>query len=177
MLHRPRVNGELLGAACRCPVDTGLGHAERLAALDMSEPWSDRQWAITFGPDRGYDVADFVEADLWNWDYLDFVKPAYLQIGHEGWAEFAFGCSRRAAGSNIPVFFRWSGFDEGDKVSGDGSAELQDDGTIEIELSFRQRRRRYPNRPPRMTSSTACYGYRKNCRHSQSRSKQKPANA
>ena len=34
------------------------------------------------------------------------------------------------------VFFRWCGFDEGDEVSGAGSAELQDDGTVEIELSF-----------------------------------------
>ena len=34
------------------------------------------------------------------------------------------------------VFFRWQGFDEGDEISGDASAELQDDGTIEIELSY-----------------------------------------
>jgi transposase len=37
------------------------GHAERLAALDMIEPWGDRPWAITLGADRGYDAADFVE--------------------------------------------------------------------------------------------------------------------
>jgi hypothetical protein len=64
---------------------------------------------------------------------------AYLHIGGDGWAEFAFGCF--AAGGELEysqtiVFFHWSGFDEGDAVSGDGSAELQDDGTIEIELSF-----------------------------------------
>jgi hypothetical protein len=34
------------------------------------------------------------------------------------------------------IFLHWSGFDEGDEISGDGSAELQDDGSIEIELSF-----------------------------------------
>ena len=34
------------------------------------------------------------------------------------------------------VFFRYSGCDEGDKVTGSGSAELNDDGTLEIELSF-----------------------------------------
>jgi hypothetical protein len=80
-----------------------------------------------------------VEADLWDRDYLDLVKPAYLQIGHARWAEFAFGCVTAGGGreySRTIVFFRWSGFDEGDEVSGDGSAELQDDGTIEIELSF-----------------------------------------
>jgi transposase len=37
------------------------GHAERLAALDMIEPRSDRPTAITLGADRGYDAADFVE--------------------------------------------------------------------------------------------------------------------
>jgi transposase len=37
------------------------GHAERLAALAMIEPWADRPRAITLGADRGYDAADFVE--------------------------------------------------------------------------------------------------------------------
>jgi IS5 family transposase len=37
------------------------GHAERLAALAMIEPWADRPQAITLGADRGYDAADFVE--------------------------------------------------------------------------------------------------------------------
>ena len=37
------------------------GHAERLAALDMIEPWANRSGAITLGADRGYDAADFVE--------------------------------------------------------------------------------------------------------------------
>src|ERR1700740_1693798 len=37
------------------------GHAERLAALDMIEPFADRPKAITLGADRGYDAADFVE--------------------------------------------------------------------------------------------------------------------
>jgi transposase len=37
------------------------GHAERLAALDMIEPWADRPRAITLGADKGYDAADFVE--------------------------------------------------------------------------------------------------------------------
>ncbi|HVO03892.1 MAG TPA: IS5 family transposase [Candidatus Cybelea sp.] len=37
------------------------GHAERLAALDMIEPWADRPRAITLGADKGYDAAEFVE--------------------------------------------------------------------------------------------------------------------
>ncbi len=80
-----------------------------------------------------------VEADLWDRCYLDLVEPAYLQIGADGWAEIAFGVA--IAGGQLEysrtiVFFRFNGFDEGDDMSGDVSAELQDDGTIEIELSF-----------------------------------------
>ena len=46
-------------------VDTRLtqvsGHAERLAALEMIEPYADRPRAITLGADKGYDAAGFVE--------------------------------------------------------------------------------------------------------------------
>jgi hypothetical protein len=38
--------------------------------------------------------------------------------------------------SDSIVFSGWSGFDEGDEVSGGGSAGLHDDGTVEIDLSF-----------------------------------------
>lgn len=34
------------------------------------------------------------------------------------------------------VFFTWTGFDEMDEVSGSGSAELLDDGTLEIEFTY-----------------------------------------
>jgi transposase len=37
------------------------GCAERLAALEMIEPYADRPRAITLGADKGYDAADFVE--------------------------------------------------------------------------------------------------------------------
>jgi hypothetical protein len=79
-----------------------------------------------------------VEADLWDRAYLDLVEPAYLQIGKDGWAEFAFGVVK--AGGKLEyartmAFFRWTGFDEGDEISGDASAELRDDGTVEIDLS------------------------------------------
>jgi len=36
------------------------GHAERLAALDMIEPYADRPTPITLGGDKGFDAADFV---------------------------------------------------------------------------------------------------------------------
>jgi len=78
-----------------------------------------------------------IEADLWYREYLDLVGPAYLQIGDDGRAEFRFGAftaTGELAYSRTVVFLQWAGFDEGDEISGDGSAELQDDGSLEIEL-------------------------------------------
>ncbi len=43
--------------ACLTPAD---GHAERIAALHMIEPWADRPRAITLGADKAYDAEDFV---------------------------------------------------------------------------------------------------------------------
>jgi hypothetical protein len=34
------------------------------------------------------------------------------------------------------VFFTWAGFDEMDEVSGSGSAELLDDGSLEIQVAY-----------------------------------------
>ena len=55
-------------------VDTRLtlvsGHAERLAALEMIEPYADRPRAITLGADKEYDTADFVEEPAANGRWL-----------------------------------------------------------------------------------------------------------
>ena len=62
-----------------------------------------------------------------------------FRIGDDGWAKFAFGdveATAELAYARTIVFFCWAGFDEGDAISGNGSAELQDDGSLEIELSF-----------------------------------------
>jgi hypothetical protein len=64
---------------------------------------------------------------------LDGATPAIRKC------EFAFGAvdttmELRCGQRN--VFFSWTGFDEGDEICGSDSAELEDDGTIEIELSF-----------------------------------------
>ena len=53
------------------------------------------------------------------------------------------------------IDFRWHGADEGEEVGGEGSAELLDDGSLQIEFS-------YDNgdeavlKAKRETSSTAC---------------------
>jgi hypothetical protein len=79
------------------------------------------------------------KADLWDRDYLDLVEPAYFEIGQDGRGEFAFGALTATMDigySRNIVHYRWSGSDEGDQISGSGSADLQDDAAIEIELSF-----------------------------------------
>jgi len=38
--------------------------------------------------------------------------------------------------SRSSIGFTWAGFDEMDKVSGDGSVEMLDDGSIEIEFAY-----------------------------------------
>ena len=80
-----------------------------------------------------------VEADLWDRDYLDLVEPAYMTFNEDGRGEFAFGvvnATMELEYARRIVFFDWAGFDEGDEVTGSGSAELDDDGTVEIEISI-----------------------------------------
>ena len=80
-----------------------------------------------------------VEADIWDRDHLDLVEPAMIVIEADGHGEIASGAMQ--AGLDLEyartlVFFTWAGFDEGDQVTGSGSAELQDDGTLEIEFAY-----------------------------------------
>jgi hypothetical protein len=75
-----------------------------------------------------------IKADIWDRAYLDLCGPAAITIAKHGRGEIAFGALQ--AGLDIEysrhsVGFAWEGFDEMDEVSGDGSAELLDDGSIE----------------------------------------------
>ena len=79
-----------------------------------------------------------VEADLWDRAYLDLCGPATLTITAQD-GEIAFGAME--AGLDVEyardsIGFRWAGCDEGDEVRGEGTAELLDDGTIEIEFGY-----------------------------------------
>ena len=80
-----------------------------------------------------------VEADLWDRDYLDLMEPAHITFDGHGHGEFAFGCVNGGLDCQYAprtIFFTWQGFDEMDEASGDGSADLEDDGTLEIEIRF-----------------------------------------
>ena len=79
------------------------------------------------------------EADLWGRDYLAPVEPAHITFEGNGHGEFTFGCVNGGLDceySRQITFFTWQGFNEMDEVSGDGSAKLDDDGSLEIEVRF-----------------------------------------
>jgi hypothetical protein len=99
-----------------------------------------------------------VEADLWDRDYLDLVAPATLTIAADGHGEIAYGAMPASLDleySRSMVFFTWAGFDEMDEITGTGSAELNDDGTIEIAFAYHLGDEAVLKAEP-MTSSTAC---------------------
>ncbi len=80
-----------------------------------------------------------VEADLWDTDYLDLVEPAHITFHDDGSGEFAFGAVNGGldcAYGQRTIFFTWAGFDEMDEVNGAGSAELDDDDTLSLEICF-----------------------------------------
>jgi hypothetical protein len=71
-------------------------------------------------------------------DYPDMVEPAYILFGKAG-GTFAFGCvtatiHEMAEGDAVDV--TWSGSAESDEASGDGWAELKEDGTLEGQICF-----------------------------------------
>ncbi len=80
-----------------------------------------------------------VAADLWESDYLDLVEPAALVIRADGQGEIAFGARQASLDVDYgpdEIGFTWAGFDEMDEVSGSSSAELQADGSLQIEFEY-----------------------------------------
>jgi hypothetical protein len=80
-----------------------------------------------------------IEADLWDRDYLDLCGAAAIVIDADGRGEIAFGAMQATLDteySRTSIGFAWVGFDEMDEVSGEGSAALLDDGSLEIEFEY-----------------------------------------
>lgn len=99
-----------------------------------------------------------VEADIWDRAYLDLDGPAMITIGAGNHGEIAFGAMQATLDlgySPSMVFFTWAGFDEMDEVTGDGHAELLDDGSIEITFAYHNGDEAILKAKPH-TSSTAC---------------------
>ena len=99
-----------------------------------------------------------VQADIWEGDHLDLCRPAMMTITGHGRGEIAFGALQAGLDieySRSSVGFTWEGFDEMDEVSGDGSADLLDDGTLEIEFAYHNGDEAIL-KAKREVSSTAC---------------------
>jgi hypothetical protein len=99
-----------------------------------------------------------VKADIWDRAYLDLSGPATITITDHGRGEIAFGALQATLDieySRSSVGFTWEGFDEMDEVSGDGSAELLDDGSIEIQFAYHNGDEA-ALKAKRVPSSTAC---------------------
>lgn len=82
-----------------------------------------------------------IEADLWDQHYLDLCGPATLIIGADGYGKISFGALQARLDleyARLAVYFEWEGFDEMDEARGSGSADLQDDGSVEIEFAYQQ---------------------------------------
>jgi hypothetical protein len=80
-----------------------------------------------------------IDMNMWDRDYLDLVEPAFIAFTTSGSGEFAFGAVTASLDcwySPHTIDFTWVGNDEGDEVSGAGSAELDDDGSLIGEIRF-----------------------------------------
>jgi hypothetical protein len=128
--------------------------AEASGRLDVKAPANCRlisQWRI-------------VEADLWDRAHLDLCGPATLTITTQG-GEIAFGALK--AGLEVEyardsIGFCWAGCEESDEVEGEGTAELLEDGTIEIEFPSHNGDEAVL-KAKRDPSSTPCYGSGRSC--------------
>jgi hypothetical protein len=74
-----------------------------------------------------------VEADLRDRAYLNLCGPATLTITAQGGGSPSAPLETGLGLDSIG--FRWTGCDEGDQVEGEGTTELLEDGSIEIEFA------------------------------------------
>lgn len=75
-------------------------------------------------------------------DYIDLVAPGFLAFAVREMGEMAFGVVTATLDcafdkTKRDVSFDFTGFDEGDEVSGNGWAEMTSDDTIASEIEFR----------------------------------------
>jgi hypothetical protein len=78
------------------------------------------------------------QMELWDTDYIDMLGPGYVQIDEDS-GQMAFGVVQiglRCEYGETSIWFKFRGADEMDEVSGDGDAELEDDGTLTGEIRF-----------------------------------------
>jgi uncharacterized protein YndB with AHSA1/START domain len=83
------------------------------------------------------------EMDLWDGEAIELVGPGYLEFRRDGAGSFGFiavegwmDCRPLQTDSGPGLEFTWEGTDDGDRVSGRGTATLQDDGSLRGHIYF-----------------------------------------
>lgn len=79
------------------------------------------------------------EMELWDNEFIDLLGPGYIQFQSEGDGEFVFGVVQGGLDCHYgqaSIHFTWAGHDEMDETSGDGDAQLEDDGTLTGDIRF-----------------------------------------
>jgi len=82
-------------------------------------------------PDKYIGKWRIYQMDQWDKEYIDMEEQAYININRDGTGDFQFGlvtgeidCRIETRNDNERIEFSWSGFDEGDEISGRGWAEV-----------------------------------------------------
>ena len=83
------------------------------------------------------------EMDNWDQEAVDLVQPGFIEFDHDGLGSLGFievtgelDCREADRDGRPGVEFSWQGSDEGDDVSGRGSAALNLAGTLEGHIYF-----------------------------------------
>ena len=84
-----------------------------------------------------------VEMDLWDIDAIDLMEPAFVAFEGDGDGGLQFVAVQgqldwrtSAQGQGDRVEFTWEGDDDGDRVSGRGWAEVDEDGSLRGHIYF-----------------------------------------
>jgi hypothetical protein len=79
------------------------------------------------------------EMEFWDADFIDLLGPGYIQFYPDGGGEFVFGAVQGGLDCHYgqaSIHFTWAGHDEMDEASGDGDAQLEEDGTLTGDIRF-----------------------------------------
>jgi hypothetical protein len=79
-----------------------------------------------------------VEIEGWDTDYIDMLGPGHIQLDREG-GHIEFGAVQISLDcwySRTGAHFTFQGSDEGTEVSGDGDADIAEDGALSGEIRF-----------------------------------------
>jgi len=79
-----------------------------------------------------------VAIEGWDTDYVDMLGPGHIQLDAAG-GHIEFGAVQISLDcwySRTGAYFTFQGSDEGTEVSGDGDADIAEDGTLSGEIRF-----------------------------------------